>query len=120
MIIKKLKPEDFGRLKRIFADEFESSLPLPENSEIFVCYEDGVMRGFLLAENIKILGQMYVVPEKRNNSGKIVQSLLNFVRERFDGKEVVGAVASESRFENLYQAFGMQKIEGKFYRKNLD
>jgi hypothetical protein len=119
MIVKKLKAEDYPRLKRIFADEFDSDLPDPSNSEIFVSYEDGKLTGFVLAEKVVILGQIYTVPEKRNNSSKIVQSLLNFVRERYDGKQVVGAVASESRFENLYRAFGMQKIEGQFYRKNL-
>ena len=37
----------------------------------------------------------------------------------FDGKEVVGAVASEPRFKKLYESLGMQKIFGDFYRKNI-
>jgi len=59
------------------------------------------------------------VPEKRNNSSRFVQKMLSFLRDRYDNREVVGAVASESRFENLFKAFGMQGIQGKFFRKNI-
>jgi hypothetical protein len=119
MIVKKLKSEQFSRLKKVFEEEFASDLPEPQNSEILVVYEQGRMVGFMLAETIVMLGQIYVVPEKRKNSSKIVKNLLDYCKMQIAPKNVVGAVASESRFENLYKAFGMEKIFGVFYRKNL-
>ncbi len=119
MIVKPLKPDQFGRLKKIFEEEFDSDLPLPENSEILVAYEDGKMQGFILVETVQVIGQIWVTPEKRNNSSGIVQNMLKYIRAKIAPKSVVAAVASEKRFENLYKAFGMQPIEGKFFRKNI-
>lgn len=120
MIAKELKPEQFGRLKKIFEDDFDSDLPQPENSQIVGVYDEGKLQGFILVETVQVIGQIWVAPEKRNNSSKIVQNMLNYIRAKVAPKSVVAAVASEPRFENLYKAFGMQKIEGKFFRKNLD
>lgn len=119
MIVKELKPEQWNRLKEIFEREFDSDLPKPENSRILACFEDGKMVGFVLAEQVLMIGQIYVVPPRREKSGEIVRSLLSYIREKIAPRNVVGAVASEKRFEALYRAFGMQKIEGKFYRKNF-
>lgn len=120
IVVRKLSPEKFDRLRRVFDDEFDSDLPIPDNSEIFGAFENGKMVGFVLAERVVMIGQIYVVPEKRENSSGIVKNLLKFLQNRFDGREVVGAVASERRFEALYRAFGMQKILGTFFRKNID
>lgn len=120
IVVRKLSPEKFARLRHVFDGEFDSDTPIPDNSEIFAAFEDGKMVGFVLAENIVLLGQIYVVPERREKSGGIVQNLLKFLQVRYDGRETVGAVASERRFEALYRAFGMQKILGTFFRKNID
>jgi len=119
LIVKKAKPEQFERFAKIFSEEFDSSLPEPDNSEILIAYENGVMKGFVLVEEVKLVGQIYVVPDERKSSSEIVKSLITFVKKTIAPKSVVGAVASERRFEHLYKAFGMQKIEGIFYRKNL-
>jgi len=119
VIVRKLTPEQFDRLGGIFRTEFDSDPPLIKNSEIYGAFEDGKMVAFVLCEKIVMLGQIYVVPEKRNNSSRFVQKMLSFLRDRYDNREVVGAVASESRFENLFKAFGMQGIQGKFFRKNI-
>lgn len=120
IITKPLKPDQYGRLKEIFARDFDSDLPLPENSEILVAYEEGKMQGFILIETVQVIGQIYVIPEKRNNSSGIVQNMLKYIRAKVAPKSVVAAVASEKRFENLYKSLGMQLIEGKFFRKNID
>lgn len=121
MIVKKLKPEQYSRLAAIFDKEFSGSdLPETHNSEILVAYENSKMVGFILIEDIKMIGQIYVVPEKRNSSIQVIQNLVKSVKERIAPKNVVGAVASETRFEALFKAFGLQKIDGKFFRKNLD
>jgi hypothetical protein len=119
LLVKKLPPEKYSRLREIFDDEFESDLPEPHNSDIFVAYDGGKMVGFVLSERVQMLGQLYVVPEKRNNTIEITKELLSSLREKYDGKEVVGAVASEPRFKKLYESLGMQKIFGDFYRKNI-
>ena len=119
IIVKPAKEEQFQRFAKIFESEFESDLPLPDNSKILVAYENGVMKGFVLVEQIQLVGQIYVIPEERKSSSEIVKSLITFVKRTIAPKAVVGSVASERRFEALYKAFGMQKIEGIFYRKNL-
>lgn len=120
MIIKRLPAAEFPRLQPIFENEFDSDAPLPDNSEIFVVYEEGKMIGFVLAEQIRLLGQIYVIPSQRKAGAKIVKALLDHCKDNYVGKEVIGAVASEPRFGNLYKAYKMQKIEGEFYRRNID
>lgn len=119
LIVKKLPPDKYSRLRDIFENDADSDLPKPDNSDIFVAYESGKMVGFVLAEDIKMVGQIYIVPEKRNNSRKIVGEMIRSLREKYDGKAVVGAVASEPRFRKLYESLGMHKIFGDFYRKNI-
>lgn len=118
--IRKVPAEKFYLFKEIFEQEFNSDLPLPENSEIFCACEDGEVLGFLLAENVVMIGQIYVVPKMRKNSGKIAQSLVRFVRHHIAPTNTVGAVASETRFNNLFKSFGMQHIKGMFFRRNID
>jgi len=119
LIVKKLPAEKYSRLREIFDKEFDSDEPEPENSDIFVAYEGGKMTGFILVESIKVIGQLYVVPEKRNNASHTVKELVRCVQLKYDGKEVVAAVASEPRFRKLYESLGMHKIFGDFYRKNI-
>lgn len=120
IIVKKLKPEQFKRLEKIFEEEFDSDAPLPENSDIFAAFENGKLVGFVLAEQLVMIGQIFVIPEKRTGSTEVSRELLKELRKRFEGKEVIGAIASEPRFGNLYKALGMQKISGDFYRRNID
>jgi hypothetical protein len=119
ILVKKLKPEQYGRLKQVFNDVFDSDLPLPHNSDIFAAFEDGKVVGFILAEDVKMLGQIYVSPEKRSEGTEITMKLLKEVRERYEGKENVAAVASETRFEKLYRALKMEKISGTIFRRNI-
>jgi hypothetical protein len=120
MKIVEVPPERFEDFTAIFDAEFDSDPPREGHSRIFACFDGDEPVGFIHAENFVLLGQLYVVPEKRNSTTSVVQAMLNFVQERFDGKACVGAVASEERFERLFAAYGMQKIEGSFHRKNSD
>lgn len=119
IVVKKLKPEQYSRLTDIFREDFDSDVPLPQNSDIFAAFEDGKMVGFVLAEDIKMVGQIWTLPKYRNNSIEIVAPLIRTMRDEFDGKEVVGTIASEPRFGKLFENLGMQKIDGEFYRKNI-
>lgn len=119
LLVKKLPDDKYSRLREIFEDEFDSDLPEPKNTDIFVAYDHGRMTGFVLVEDVKVIGQLYVVPEKRNNASHTVRELVRCIREKYDGKAVVGAVASEPRFKKLYESLGMYKIFGDFYRKNI-
>ena len=112
--------ENFDDLEQVFAEEFESDVPLPENTEIFGLFDGDELLSFVVAEKIILLGQLYVAPEHRKMALTIAKKMLNFLQSRYDGKEVVGAVASERRFEPLFEAYGMQRIDGTFHRKNID
>ncbi len=116
-----LPPAKFELLRGIFEGEFNSDPPDKDHARVFVCVDDdGEPVGFVHAEVAIILGQLYVVPSRRNSTLSITQSLLSFLRKRFDGKATVAAVASEPRFEKLFESYGMQKIPGTFHRKNAD
>jgi hypothetical protein len=121
MTIKELDKEHFGKLEAIFNAEFDSDPPRPDHSKIFVAYDDdGDPVGFVHAEQIILLGQVYVVPEKRNSTISVTKTMIDFLRSNFDGKANVAAVASEPRFEQLFKNYGMQMISGTFHRKNVD
>jgi hypothetical protein len=119
ILIKKLKPEQYSRLKDIFSDEFDSDVPLAHNSEIFAAYDGPKLVGFVLAEDVKMLGQIWVAPEKRSEGTEITMKLLRELRGRFEGKENVAAVASEPRFGKLYKALGLVALPGTIYRRNI-
>jgi hypothetical protein len=119
ILVKKLKPEQYGRLKGIFSDEFDSDLPEPQTSDIFAAFEDGKVVGFINCEIVRVIGQIWVEPDKRKDSTEITMKLLREVRDRYEGKENVAAVASESRFEKLYKVLGMEKIPGTLFRRNI-
>lgn len=119
IIVKKLKDEQFARLKDIFREDFESEAPLPVNSEIFGAFKNGRLVGFVLCERVVIVGQVWTSPNVRNGSIEVVAPLIRAVRDEYDHKENVGCVASEPRFESLFASLGMAKIDGVFYRKNI-
>jgi hypothetical protein len=121
MEIRELPPEHFEKLAPIFDAEFDSDAPLPGTNRIFVAYDDGGEPvGFVRAEQLVWVGQLYVVPERRNTTTSIARSMVNFLKERFAGKCTVAAIASEPRFEKLFESFGFQKIEGTFHRRNAN
>jgi len=112
----KLPYQHWHTLEEIFDKEFDSDLPERENAEIFVINEAGKRKGFILAEDIKMIGQIYVYPDFRN-VGNTARDMVKFMVERYKGIPV-GTLASEPRFESLYKRLGMQKIEGSLFRKN--
>jgi predicted GNAT family N-acyltransferase len=119
LIVKRLKEQQFARLKDIFNDEFDSDVPETENSEILGAFEDSQLVGFVLVEDVKMIGQIWTRPDKRNDSVNIVQALLKQLREKYEGKAVIGAVASQKRFVNLYRSLRFQRIAGEFFRRNF-
>lgn len=116
-MIKTLPPRFWHQLETIFGDEFDSDLPEAENAEIFIATEGGKRIGFILAEDVKMIGQIYVYPEFRKESARHAGQMVKFCQERFKGKSVA-TLASEPRFEKLYRLLGMQKIPGTLFRKN--
>lgn len=118
--IREVPADKFHLFKEIFEKEFDSDLPLPENSTILAACMDGQVVGFILAEKIVMLGQIFVLPEKQHSSLQIVQQMINYISESIALTNVVGAVASEDRFTRLFKQFGMQEISGKFFRRNID
>lgn len=120
MSITLLPPRHWHQLEGIFNDEFDSDLPDAQgDAEIFMSTDGGKRTGFILAEQVTLIGQIYVYPEFREkNVARNARDLVKFMQDRYQGKMPVGAVASEARFGKLYRLLGMQKIDGDFYRKN--
>lgn len=105
-------------LATIFDEDFAGS-DLPEKGDIIGCYEDGKLVGFILAEPVLFIGQIFVTEEHRKeNGGSIVKKLVRHVRDKVPDGLSVAAVASEPRFAALYKSFGMEKIAGTLFRRN--
>ena len=118
LTIKELAPEHFELLRPIMEAEFDSDPPQPGTNRIFVCYDGADPVGFVRAEQLVWVGQIYIVPERRNTTTSIAKTMVNFLKDRFAGKCTVAAVASEPRVEKLFASFGFQKIDGTFHRRN--
>lgn len=116
-MITKLPDRFWNQLEDIFDKEFDSDLPEKENATIFMATDGSKRTGFILAEDIKMIGQIYVYPEFRKESARYAGQMVKFCQERFKGRSVA-TLASEPRFEKLYRLLGMQKIDGTVYRKN--
>lgn len=119
MTIRELPKEHFEKLSEIFDTIFDSDPPRPDHSRIFVCYEGEEPVGFVHCEAVVLLGQMFTVPG-RDKNGSIPRYMINFLQQQFDGKVNVAAIASEPRFEKLFDSYGMVLIPGTFHRKNVD
>lgn len=118
--IEKIPASLFSAFSGVFRKEFDSDAPLPSNADIFGAFDDGdQLVGFVLAERLVMVGQIWTAPQFRDNSTEIVAPLVRTLRDKYDGKENVGAVASEPRFRKLFENLGMEKIDGEFYRKNV-
>jgi len=116
MSITNLPSRHWEQLKDIFDKEFDSDLP--DAGEIYISTEQGKRKGFILAEPLMMVGQIYVYPEFRNASARTAMEMVRFMNNRFRGKMPVGCIASEARFKKLYNALDMQEIDGTFFRKN--
>jgi hypothetical protein len=112
-----LPARHWHQLEDIFDREFDSDLPEAQNAEIFMATDKGKRTGFILAEDIKMVGQIYVYPDFRKESARYAGQMVRFCQERYQGKSVA-TLASEPRFEKLYRLLGMQKIDGTVFRKN--
>lgn len=115
--IIKVPSSRWHTLEKIFEEEFNSDLPSADNAAIYGDYEGGKLQAFILVENIKMVGQIYSMPDNKNRQS--VQKLVNYLVETLPDGTAVGVVASEKRFEALYRLLKMQKIPGTFFRRNL-
>lgn len=117
-MITKLPSRHWYQLKDIFDEEFDSDLPdVDSGAEIFISVENGKRTGFILAEPVIFIGQIYIYPEFREkNIASTTLSLVKSVKERYEGQSVA-TLASESRFEKLYKRLGLDKISGTLFRK---
>lgn len=114
--IRKLKPNEWVGLIDTFENVFDSDMPSPEHATIYGAFVDGKLAGFVLAEEVTFIGQIYVKDSKKN--AEIARSMVRFLREHTPDNKAVAAVASEPRFEMLFRTLGLQKIAGTLFRRN--
>lgn len=114
MEVREIPYEAWEYLDDIFAEEFESNLPPKDHGTFYGVYEDGKLRGFILCENIVMVGQIYTIGDAKAGHAK---ALIEHVRSVIPADQSVGAVASEPRFEGLFRSLGMDKIDGVLYRR---
>jgi hypothetical protein len=117
-----LSPDGFPLLKEIFESEFDSDLPAPEHSCIAMAIAEDTNEpvGFILMEQVVMVGQVYIFPQARQTCGRMAaRKLINFVQRLLRGKHNTCAVASEPRFARLFNNLGMHEVEGTLFRLNL-
>lgn len=114
MEVRKLKPEEWKTFGNIFRDIFNSDLP-PEAHTIFYGAFDelGELQGFLLAEEVRFFGQAFSFKD----DPRAISALVQFARQDTPDKQSVAAVASEKRFEPLFEKLGLERIDGTLYRR---
>lgn len=116
MEIKKLNAAQWAGLIDTFEAVFDSDLPNYEHGVIYGAFDNGKLLGFVLVEDVKVVGQIFVKEPK--NNATVVKKMLRYIRETIPDKQAVAAVASEPRFEMLFRSLGLQKITGTLFRRN--
>lgn len=120
MSVTKLPSRHWTQLQSVFEDEFNSDLPNGSNAEIRIANDKGARKGFILTEQVKMVGQIYIYPDFRGReSMRTVMQLINSIKKDAKAdKQSICTVASEKRFRRLYKSLGMEEIPGDIYRIN--
>jgi hypothetical protein len=108
-----LPEERWGELTDIFAKEFDAEIPnIGKASIIADVAEDGTIRSFLVAEHLMRVGLIH------SENGK-TRGLVNWVLANMPRRVSVITIASEPRFEKLFERFGMRRVEGTVFRRDF-
>lgn len=90
-------------------------MPHPEFGTFFGAFEDGHLKGFVLAEKIFMVGQIFTVGDGKAEYAK---ALIDHLQAKYPPGISVATVASETRFEKLFKSLGMDRISGTLFRRN--
>jgi hypothetical protein len=118
-MIKLLTDEEKEKLFPIFLSEFSSLIP--EQSNIVAIEEDGEVVAFVLSEVLIRVGLLYVKPELRGTqrSASLSKRLIRYLFQRIPKNSSVITIASESKYNSLFEKIGMREEAGTVYRLDL-
>lgn len=117
-MIELLDPKEWHKLDSIFESEFNSAIPDSQHASIIADVEDGELRGFIVVESLVWVGQIYIAPNHRGNglTRKFIRHIEDKTRKAC--RSVI-TIASEPRFEKLFQRKKMRKVGCAVYRKEM-
>jgi hypothetical protein len=112
MAITILPRERWDELKQIFDSEFDSALPHANSTIIADVDELGRIKGFIVAETLIRVGQIY-------NSADKTREMFERLIESMPEDTGVIVIADQRRYERLALIFGMRHVPGKIYRRDF-
>jgi hypothetical protein len=114
MRIRELTNEESEKLAGIFQNVFDSDLPPENHSTYYGAFgDDGELKGFVLAENVCWVGQIYNLdPDNPIYPIALVRHMDKITKD-----QAVVTVASKEKFGKFFETMGMEKIEGTLYRR---
>jgi hypothetical protein len=111
-MIEMFPEERWPELTEIFVREFNSTLPHKGRAYILADVVEGEIKAFVVVEMLLRVGQVY-------STGGSARRLLKQVEDNMPPNTAVIAIASEPRYESLFEKFKMYKFEGALYRRDF-
>lgn len=112
-MIAVLKHERWPELKEIFDKKFDSELPVEGKADIIAeLSDDGSIQSFILAEHLMRIGLVH-------SENGYPRRLIRWLEENMPVDNSVIAIASEPRYEALFERLKMYPVEGKVFRRDF-
>lgn len=115
--INTIPAEAYHQLAPVFDAEFDSGVPDSRHAVITGAFDGNVLAGFINAESLVWIGQIYIAPAYQGNG--IARKLITHVESRIPEGASVITIASHPRYEKLYERKGMFRIPGTIWRKDF-
>jgi hypothetical protein len=107
-----LPEERWEELREIFDKYFDSDLPHSGQAFIIADVDDeGQILSFLVLEQMFRIGQVF-------GNGSNPRPLFKYVENSLSKGVIIG-VASEPRYESLFEKYKMHKVQGTMYRRDF-
>lgn len=108
-----LLPEDrWPEIAETLKTEFDAELPFKDKSSIIADIEDNEIKGFVVAEYLLRIGQIW---SKKGNP----RGLIKYLEQNMAANTSVIVIASDERFHGLCKKFDMREVEGTVFRRDF-
>lgn len=114
MIIRKLTPEEWGRVAPIFSKEFNESPPHAENATIVVAEDQGEIVAFGTVQMVPHIEPFWVKDSYRGRY--LIPLVLNKIKALFPDLACAFAYTRSDRMSTLMEYFGMVPLDWKVFR----
>lgn len=113
-MIEILPEERWGELEEIFDKIFDAALPDKGKAHIIASVDNGEIRGFLVAEMLLRVGQIWT----DESDTMMPRKLINYLTGNLKNTSVI-VIASDARFEKMLKHLDMREMEGKVFRRDF-